>query len=77
MDENSTFAKFVAHKINKLRWKPQSSQLLSDSSEFATGSWDNDVSIHMGFSKLSDNGVFSEIARNDCSINHFGVSQID
>ncbi len=39
-----TFTKFVSQKINKIRWRSTSKQVIQQSDVFATGSWDNDVS---------------------------------
>ena len=43
-------AKFVSQKISKIRWRPTSKQVLSESDVFATGSWDNYVSRCYGIS---------------------------
>ena len=41
-----TVAKFVSQKISKIRWRPVSKQLIQEADVFATGSWDDDVSMN-------------------------------
>ena len=45
MAETNRFAKFVSQKINKIRWRPVTNEIVQHGTYFCTGSWDNDVSF--------------------------------
>lgn len=37
--------KYVSHKVSVLRWKPQVAGAIGSSEVFASGSWNDDVSV--------------------------------
>ena len=46
MEGNSEInVKFVSQKVSKVRWRPRAKQSIQPSDIFASGSWDDDVSI--------------------------------
>ena len=51
--EISKTGKYVAKKINKIRWQPVSNHVVLDPTVFATGSWDDKVSDKMGSRHLA------------------------